>query len=62
MDELAVLFTILVFLFYAAVAGVFIYAGFRRWVWPLIRQRLPEVAPSERRGRRRCGDQERITS
>lgn len=41
MDKIATLLIIAVFLFYAAVAAVFIFAWARRWIWPFLKERLP---------------------
>jgi len=41
MDDFAGIFTILIFLFYAVIAGAFVVAAIRVWAWPFVKVRLP---------------------
>ena len=50
MDDFAAVFTILILLFYAIIAGGFIVAAIRMWAWPYIKERLP-ARPSQARNR-----------
>ncbi len=56
MDEMAGIFTVLVFLFYAAIAVAFIVAALRTWVWPFIREWLPVGHHFEREQRVHAAD------
>lgn len=58
MDDFAGIFTILIFLFYAAIAGAFIFAAIRCWVWPLVKRKPREKGISARDHRIRASDQE----
>lgn len=62
MDDFAGIFTLLVFLFYAAIAAAFILVAVRNWVWPYVRERLPLGQPLEQDHRIQSGDREHSTS
>ena len=50
MDDFAAVFSILIFLLYAIIAGGFIVAAIRMWAWPFIKGRLP-ARPSQAQNR-----------
>jgi hypothetical protein len=62
MDDVAIIFIIVVFLFYAAVAGAFVFAGVRRWIWPFLKRSLPHGQSLERHRHVHSTDRERSTS
>lgn len=62
MDDFAGIFIILIFLFYAVIAGAFIVSAMRKWVWPFLRNRLPKGRPVEQQRRSHRTDQEQHAS
>ena len=62
MDDFAAFFTILIFLFYAIIAGAFIVAAIRLWARPFIKGRLPARPAQARNPRLPSADGEKSAS
>ncbi len=62
MGDVSLVFIILVFLFYAVIAGAFVFVGLRHWLWPVLKPWFPSKGTVEHQPPVHAVDQEHSPS